>query len=350
MSIALISNTTMTSIAMKASRSTREDVYYPLGRSAWMVGLADRESKLYQCEPDCVFIILHGRTLLGEGGISSIEAAQTAILPVVDIIRTAAAEHGEITFVVSSIEIPLLKIHPLVSNRPEPQAEALWRRSIEEIGLPILELSNICTEMGRSNFYNNRLWYMGNMPFSKAAEDAIASEMERIWRALTSTRRRCLVLDLDNTLWGGEVRELGTDGVHLDIAGSGSRFVDLQRRILDLKESGVMLAVISKGDIEKELRCINEHPCMLLRESDFAAIRVNGEPKPANLESIALELGIGIDSFVFIDNNPTEREIMEIALPSVAVPTPPEDSAQLETFMIGVARQYFLQRKRGAPL
>ncbi|MDR3355019.1 MAG: HAD-IIIC family phosphatase [Synergistaceae bacterium] len=349
MSIALISNATIAHVAMKTSNLTKDDVYYPLGRSSWLSGLVDDKSKLYQCDPDIIFVILHGRTLLSEDSLSSAEAAQAEISSIIDVIRSAARKHDRTTFVISTIDLPLTKMHPLVSRRPEPQAEAFWRRSIEELDLPILELSEICTTLGRERFYNNRIWYMGYMPFSKEGEDALAAEISRIWRAYRTPRRRCIALGLDNILWGGSLEVDGIDGVHLDVGGSGSRFFDFQKRLIDLKESGVMLAVISKNNLKAALKCINNHPGMLLREGDFAAIRSNSEPKPANLESIAEELGIGTDSFVFIDGDPAEREEMETSKPEVVVPIPPEDSSQMETFMVGVSRQYFLRTKREEP-
>ncbi|MDR3332171.1 MAG: HAD-IIIC family phosphatase [Synergistaceae bacterium] len=343
MSIALISNATITSVAMKASRLARTDVFYPLSRNTWFQGLKDSGSKLYQCEPGCVFIILHGRTLLGEEGISSLEKAKAALSVFLDAIRSAQESHKETTFVVSTIDIPIMKIRPLLSARPEPQAAAFWRESLEGMGMPILELSEISAKIGHREFYNNRLWYMGYIPFSKTGEDAIAAEMDRIWRALKTPRKKCLVLNLDNTLWGGDMGELGIDGVHLDTVGSGARFYDLQRRILDLKEDGVLLALISKNNAEEAMAGINSHPAMLLREKDFAAIRINRDPKPENLKSIADELGIGTESFVFIDDNPIEREEMELAMPEVASPTPPADSSLLEIFLTEVARQHFLR-------
>ncbi|MDR1481049.1 MAG: HAD-IIIC family phosphatase [Synergistaceae bacterium] len=349
MSIALISNATIAHVAMKTSNVTKDDVYYPLGRSSWLSGLCNEKSKLYRCEPDIVFIILHGRTLLGEDSLSSLETAQAMISSVVDIIGGAAGRHDRTKFVVSTIDIPLIRAHPLVSHRPEPQAEAFWRRSLEQLRLPILELSEICATLGRKKFYNNRVWYMGYMPFSKEGEDALATEISLIWRAYRTPRRRCIALSLDNILWGGSLAVDGIDGIHLDATGSGSRFYDFQRRLLDLKENGVMLAVISKNSMKTALKCVENHPAMLLRKEDFAAIRVNSKPKPANLESIAEELGIGPDSFVFIDNDMIERETMEMARPEVAVPIPPEDSSQMEMFMMEISRRYFLRTKIGEP-
>lgn len=341
--IAILSNITATSLAMHVGRTTGIDIYQPHGFNTWIREISDPESGLYKSEAKLAFIILHGPSLFGEKMPDTLEETESILSPMAEAIASAAAAHENITFVVSTIDIPNQGIRPLVSSCPETQAAAFWRRSIEARGLPVMELSEIAANLGREQFYNRRLWYMGAIPFSKKGEEALTAEIERIWRAVCGSPKRCLALDLDNTLWGGILGEMGIDGLHLDRIGSGSRFCDFQRRILDLKNNGVLLAVISKNNQADAVAAINEHPAMLLREADFAAIRTNWKQKPQNLESIAEELGIGTDSFVFIDDNPIERDAMRIAHPEVAVPDFPEDTAQLVPFIDGVARDFFLQ-------
>jgi FkbH-like protein len=343
MTIALISNVTVTSLAMRLGRASREEVYSPSGYNTWLQELSDPKSALYANNPEIVFIIFHGESLLGNAGAGSHEDAAAALAPMADAIGQAAERHPKIVFAVSTLDIPIKKIRPLVSRSFELHSSAFWRDEMEKRGVPLIELAEMAASMGREHFYNNRVWYMGSLPFSKSGEEAIAGEMRRICRAIRGARKKCLALDLDGTLWGGAIGELGIEGVHLDITGSGSRFRDFQRRVLELKESGVLLAVISKNNMEDAIAGIREHPAMILRERDFAAIRANWVSKHENLISIARELNIGTDSFVFIDDNPVEREAMQIALPEVAVPSFPADSAQIESFMIGVARDYFLQ-------
>ncbi|MDR0648616.1 MAG: HAD-IIIC family phosphatase [Synergistaceae bacterium] len=343
MTVALLSNVTVTSLAMRLNKDAREEVYSPSGHDTWLQELTDPKSQLYANNPGIVFIILHGASLLGDDGASSQEEAAAKLAPMADAIGQAATSHENTVFVASTLDIPIKKIRPLVSRSFEQHACAFWRDEMERRGIPLVELAEMAASMGRGQFYNNRVWYMGSLPFSKSGEEAIAAEMVRIQRAITGARKKCLALDLDGTLWGGAIGELGVEGVHLDLTGSGSRFRDFQRRVLDLKESGVLLAVISKNNMEDAMSGIREHPAMLLKEGDFAAIRANWAPKSENLRSIAKELNIGTDSFVFIDDNPVEREAMQIELPGVAVPDFPPDSAQLEGFLIQVARDYFLQ-------
>ncbi len=342
MTVALLSNVTIGSLALRVAQATGEEVYTPAGYNTWFQELADPASNLHKAPPRAVFLVLDGRELFGASGAPSTSGAENILGPMLDGIAAAASAHPEVAFVVSSLDIPQSRIQPLVSKRTELQAAAFWRRKLEEYSIPLLELSEIAAEMGREHFYNKRVWYMGSMPFSQAGEKALAAEIDRVWNALRGRRRKCLALDLDNTLWGGVIGEAGVGGIELGAVGSGARYYDMQRRILDLKNQGVLLAVLSKNNREDALEGINGHPAMLLRERDFVAIRANWDPKPASLESIARELNIGIDSFVFIDDNPLERETMQIALPQVAVPAFPTDTSQLERFMIDVAREHFL--------
>lgn len=342
MTVALLSNVTVTSLAMRLNKTLHQEVFSPGGYNTWLQEIARHNSNLYQNDPEIVFIVLHGRELLGDRGLRTPGEAENTLAPLIEAIDAARAAHENLTFVVSTLDIPQRKCLPLITKRTELHACAYWRSALEERAFPLVELAEIATEMGRGAFYNDRVWYMGALPFSKSGEEALSDEMHKIWRAIRGKRRKCLALDLDNTLWGGVIGEHEIDGIHLDTTGSGSRFYDFQKRIRDLKESGVLLAIITKNNREDALNGINNHPAMLLHERDFAAIRANWEPKPKNLLSIADELNIGTDSFVFIDDNPIEREKMLMALPEVAVPEFPEDTSQLEKFISGVAREYFL--------
>jgi HAD superfamily phosphatase (TIGR01681 family) len=346
MTVALLSNVTVTSMAMRVNALSKEEIYCPKGHGAWIHELSDPSSQLYSGACETAFIVLHGSSLL-EGALASGDEAYRPLLgALAQTIGEAASAHGAMRFIASTIDVPSATIRPLLSRSQEAAAAAYWRRSIEDIPLPMLDLAEIASDMGRKNFYNKRVWYMGGMPFSKAGEEALASEISVILRAIRGERKKCLALDLDNTLWGGVIGELGIDGIHLGKTGSGARFYDFQKRVLELKENGALLAILSKNNMVDAINGIDHHPGMALRSKDFAAIVANWSPKAQNLKSVAKSLGIGTDSFVFIDDNPVERERMQMELPEVEVPQFPDDSAQLEAFIIDVAHKYFLQVER----
>jgi FkbH-like protein len=146
-------------------------------------------------------------------------------------------------------------------------------------------------------------------------------------------QKKCLVLDLDNTLWGGVIGEDGLDGIKLSMDAPGNSFLAFQQAIRDLHDRGVILAVNSRNNPEDALAVIRTHPNMLLKEQHFAALRMNWNDKAENLKEIADELNIGLDSLVFLDDDPTNRALVRSLLPMVEVPELPEDSREYARFL-----------------
>jgi FkbH-like protein len=154
-------------------------------------------------------------------------------------------------------------------------------------------------------------------------------------------RKKCLVLDLDNTLWGGVLGEDGINGVALGGDYPGKVFLLFQQQILGLSRQGIILAVCSKNNIEDVRKMWNEHPDTALREEHFAALRINWHNKADNIREMAEELNIGLDSFVFLDDSPSERELVKRFLPEVAVPDFPAQVYMLPVFFKQTVEQYF---------
>jgi FkbH-like protein len=141
--------------------------------------------------------------------------------------------------------------------------------------------------------------------------------------------RRCLVLDLDNTLWGGVIGDDGLQGIRIGQGDpTGEAYLSLQRYVVSLRNRGIVLAVSSKNEEETARLPFRQHPDMILREEDFVVFQANWKDKATNILAIANTLGLGLDAFVFVDDNPFERNLVREALPGVAVPEMPEDPAQ----------------------
>jgi FkbH-like protein len=160
-------------------------------------------------------------------------------------------------------------------------------------------------------------------------------------RAIELKRKKCLALDLDNTLWGGILGEDGVNGVALGGDYPGSAFLFFQHQILELSRQGIILAASSKNNIEDVRQMWDEHPDVALKEEHFAALRINWNNKADNIREMAQELNIGLDSFVFLDDNPGERELIKKYLPEVTVPDFPEQPYLLPAFFKKVVEQYF---------
>ena len=130
-------------------------------------------------------------------------------------------------------------------------------------------------EVGRSFLYSNKRWYLGGLRFSTAGEKLIAQELERILDAQRVARKKCLLLDLDNTLWGGVIGEDGIEGIQLSEMGEGARFRDLQLRIRELGRMGIILGIVSKNNEADVWAVFEQHPEMPLRREHLASSRIN---------------------------------------------------------------------------
>jgi len=206
----------------------------------------------------------------------------------------------------------------------------------------VLDVNGLASLAGLTAWSAGRYWYAAKYPFATAMIPLYADNIMRILAAQVGRSRRVLVLDLDNTMWGGIV---GDDGIEGLVLGSGSPLGEahaaLQRMALSLKQRGIILCVSSKNDETIALDAFRNHPEMILKEDDIVAFRVNWEDKAANIKAIADAIDLGLDSFVFLDDNPAERKRVRDALPSVAVPELPEDPS--DWLMVVQAAGYFEQ-------
>lgn len=168
---------------------------------------------------------------------------------------------------------------------------------------------------------DRRYWHVGRAPLGRGALVPLGQEYGRFMRALLGTAKKCLVLDCDNTLWGGIVGEDGPAGIQLGTQYPGSAFVAFQREILNLHERGVILAVCSKNNEADVREVFRTHPEMVLRESHVAAWQVNWDDKATNIRRVASELNIGLDSLVFVDDSEFECGLIRDQVPEVEVIT-----------------------------
>ena len=164
---------------------------------------------------------------------------------------------------------------------------------------------------------------------------------QRIEGELALQRKKCLILDLDNTLWGGVLGEDGVDGIKLGGDYPGKAFAYWQRSLLQLANNGVILAVCSKNNEADVDEAWQHNPFMVLKREHFSSLRINWQDKATNIREIAAELNIGLDSMVFVDDNPTERELIKQVLPQVEVPDFPAKPYELMPFFKQLVERYF---------
>ncbi|HVU88703.1 MAG TPA: HAD-IIIC family phosphatase [Pirellulales bacterium] len=186
---------------------------------------------------------------------------------------------------------------------------------------------------GTSPCRDTRLWYLARMRLNVVGLASVAESVALHVAAIRKPPRKVVVFDLDDTIWGGVVGEVGLAGLALGEDGIGRAFQDVQRELLKLSDTGILLAACSKNNPEDAWSAFDQHPGMVLQRKHLVASRVNWQDKATNLRELAKELNLGIDSFVFLDDNPVERELIRQMLPEVLVPELPEDPALRPDFV-----------------
>jgi FkbH-like protein len=341
MKCALLSNVNVESVAR---RIERHQVHIAQGYGVWMQELADPTSGTYSFGPSSVFLVIDGAELLrGRRGLEPVLAELDEHLA---WIEQAAERSPRIKFFVSTVDVPARALLPLKEERVERRLEQHWhsgiaRASASYVNVYIFDLKALVEQVGRSLVYSNKRWYLGGLRFSTVGEKLIARELERILDAQLAARKKCLLVDLDNTLWGGTIGEDGVQGIQLSETGEGARYRDFQLRIRELGGMGVILGIVSKNNEADAFEAFERHEHMVLKKDDFVAMKINWSPKGENIAELAQYLDIGMDSIVFIDDNPVEREAVRMALPEVTVPEFPEDTSELASFFERVYKDYF---------
>lgn len=203
---------------------------------------------------------------------------------------------------------------------------AFLRSELQAAGSAFLVNLDRCrARVGADRFYDHRLWHVARCPWSLAGLQEIARENFKFIRALKGRAKKCLVLDCDNTLWGGIIGEDGLAGIRLGGAYPGSAYVAFQKAILNLYHRGILLALCSKNNENDVWEVFDRHPDMVLKREHLAAWRLNWRDKPENLQELAAELQLTLDALVFADDNPFEIDLVRRLLPSVTVlPLPPD--------------------------
>jgi FkbH-like protein len=192
----------------------------------------------------------------------------------------------------------------------------------------VFDVAGIAESVGLADWHDPTQWNMAKLPFCSDFVPLYADRLATLIAAIRGKNRRCLVLDLDNTVWGGVIGDDGMTGISIAQGdATGEAHLAVQQAALALRSRGVVLAVSSKNNDDVARQPFREHPDMLLREEHIAVFQANWNDKATNIRAIADELSLGLDAFVFLDDNPVERELVRRSLPQVAVPELPTDPA-----------------------
>ncbi|MFF3838335.1 HAD-IIIC family phosphatase [Streptomyces sp. NPDC001930] len=247
--------------------------------------------------------------------------------------RTVQDVLGGLT-VLCTVPLNPLRRDRVIDYPTKARLEAAWQRMNADVldlaaqhpNTVVLSDAALAATAG-TTFGSDRMRHAAAHTYAPEFLHAYATELARVARADLGLAAKCLVLDLDNTLWGGVVGDDGITGLRLGGAYPGSAHQELQELARDLEKQGVMLAVASKNDDDIARETIATHPDMVLTPHSFVAVRANWDPKPDNVRDLAAELNIDPDAMVFVDDNPVERGLMRELLPQVTTVELPADPA-----------------------
>jgi len=298
----------------------------------------DPASPFHAFAPDVVLFSLDARTLVGETVLDDGEAEALIDRRVAEIGAWWDAARGSSDRLV--LQQALLPLFPRLLGNVEhrlPGSPAAMVRTLnmrlrelaDRKGVDIIALDEQIALDGIDAWHSPALWHRAKQEISPAAAPMFGELALRLVDARKGRASKCLVLDLDNTLWGGVIGDDGLEGIAIGQGNAeGEAFLAFQSYAKSLVSRGIILAVCSKNDEQNALEPFEKHADMILRRSDIAAFVANWDDKATNLRRIAAELNIGIDALVFADDNPFERNIIRHELPMVAVPELPEDPSR----------------------
>ena len=304
--------------------------------------LRDPVSPLYAFAPDIILLAVTAddlvpaltRDFLRRTPDEIVAARDAALGELADLARVCR-DHSPATFLLHTLPPP---VHPAAGSadrrlRPgqretfEELNQRIARIPDEIPGVEVFDLAAHVAGVGELGWEDPRFALLARAPFAARHLPGLARAYARTFALIAGLRRKCVVLDLDNTLWGGVVGEEGWDAVRLGAEYPGAAFVAFQRALLELQQRGILLAVASKNEDADAAAVFARRREMVLRREDLAAWRVNWRDKATNICEIADELGLGLDALVFVDDDRTERAFVERMLPDVLVPDWPSEPA-----------------------
>lgn len=311
---------------------------YQAGFDQFRQDILNADSGLYAFSPDVVVLAVEGRDLVPElyahdvaDGVADLGAAVAEAGRDLALLVQAFRERSAATLLVHNFAMPTWRRLGILDGQPCPgQAESVSSLNTllagvcrQARGVYVVDYASLVQRLGALSWYDERMAQYARAPIAQGGLAQLAFEYMKFFRALAGKTRKCLVLDLDNTLWGGVLGEDGPRGIHLGPEYPGSAYLAFQRAIRGLRQRGVILAVASKNNPSDVDEVFATHPEMALRREDFAILRVGWNAKSQSIAEIAAHLNIALDHVVFVDDNPAESDEVAHALPAVTIVTLP---------------------------
>ncbi len=295
------------------------------GYNQWQAEMLDDNSQLNQFCPDYVFIYLN------------CDEKNFNINDLISAVQSFTVKNPDCRMIISNFLFKPLSVHTY-HDRSESENTEMNRKlnqlSADNQQVLIFNFNRLIQLHGYNSIFDNKYWYLGRIKFSNSGFNLLFSELNNFLNSIQGKVKKLLVLDADNTLWGGVAAEDGWQNLQIGNEGIGRIYLDFQSTVIELKKQGVLLALCSKNYIEDVLNVFENNTNMLLKWDDFVSTEVNWQPKSENLLHLAEVLNISTESMVFIDDNALERAIVANEVPGVAVPEFPKEISTLNDWFI----------------
>ena len=327
-------------LRVKCAESDIACATYTCAYGQYNQDILKQSSKLYEFSPDITFIIIDTRTVLStlfytpyatpvNERRSYIDKRVADFVNLVRIFKNRT----DSKLILTNCSIPTYSPYGICEGKSEYGLREMVYdfnaklsdafRSDSQVFL--FDFNSFVSIYGEVNVLDYRQFLVGDIKVSLSHIPHLAEELMGYVKANLGVNRKCIVLDLDNTLWGGIIGEDGFDRIDLSLKPPGMAFVEFQRVLLALYQRGIILAINSRNNEDEALKVIREHPYMVLREENFATLKINWNDKISNIIEIAKELNIGLESIVYFDDDPINRELMSKAIPQIMTVSLPND-------------------------
>ena len=340
--LAVLSNSTVDMIAPALVASAARhgialEVVQPLYDQVAQEALTP-DSKVNSSKPDAVLLALDYRALPLKLSLGDTKASSSTIQGVIaylQMLRNGIRANSNAVCIFQTFARPVETLFGSLDHALSGTLKSLidninreLAKSVFEAGDVLLDIAGLAETVGLADWHDPKLWNMAKLPFSDELIPLYSEHVGRTLAALRGKSRKVLVLDLDNTVWGGVIGDDGLEGIKIAQGdATGEAHLAVQRLALDLRQRGIVLAVSSKNDDDVARAPFEQHPEMLLKLDHLAVFQANWNDKATNIQAIADELSLGLDSLVFLDDNPVERGLVRRLLPQVAVPELPDEVA-----------------------
>ena len=327
---------------VKSSEKNIDCLTYVGGYNQYNQDILNPESGLYKFFPDLTFLFIDTRQILDDlfhfpYSVSTSERkifVEKKFNEIKNLIDTFTNKTKS-KLIISNFAIPTYSPYGIFETKSEygfhQMIEDLNQKLVNTFSnsnsVYVFDFNGFISKYGEDNIFDYKQFFFGDIKISLDYIPLLANQLMGYAIGILGLSKKCIVLDLDNTLWGGIIGEDGLNGIKLGPEPPGNTYLEFQRVLLSLSQRGIILAINSKNNYEDAIKVIKEHPYMILREEHFASMRINWNDKVSNIKEIANELNINLDSMVFFDDDQVNRELMKTILPQVLTVDLPKDSS-----------------------